>query len=71
MFQNFKEISGFVKYWMSSFENRTGFLYGYYAEDPDYNMGVRAVVEAIYEPPQKGDYNDVILMKDYHSNQVF
>jgi len=28
-----------------------GYLYGYYAEDPVYNKGVRAIIEAIYEPP--------------------
>jgi len=28
-----------------------GFLYGYYAADPNYKDGIRAVVEAIYEPP--------------------
>lgn len=28
-----------------------GFLYGYYAADPNYQNGVRAIVEAIYEPP--------------------
>jgi len=28
-----------------------GFLYGYYAEDPNYKGGVRAIIEAIYEPP--------------------
>jgi len=26
-------------------------VYGYYAEDINYKGGVRAVVEAIYEPP--------------------
>ena len=33
---------------------------GYYAEDPNYVGGVRAIIEAIYEPPQKGEINDVI-----------
>lgn len=36
-----------------------GWIYGYYAEDPHYKNGVRAVVEALYEPPQDGDYNSV------------
>lgn len=31
---------------------RVGFLYGYYAEDPHYTNGIRAIVEAIYEPDQ-------------------
>jgi len=30
-------------------------LYGYYSEDPNYPEGVRAIVEAIYDPPQIGD----------------
>jgi len=28
-----------------------GWIYGYYSEDPNYKDGVRAIVEAIYEPP--------------------
>jgi nuclear protein localization protein 4 homolog len=28
-----------------------GWIYGYYAEDPNYKNGVRAIVEALYEPP--------------------
>ena len=35
-------------------------MYGYYAEDPDYKQGVRAIVEAIYEPPQIGNISGVI-----------
>lgn len=38
-----------------------GFLYGYYAEDPNYKNGIRAIVEAIYEPPQKGNFGSVEL----------
>jgi nuclear protein localization family protein 4 len=31
-------------------EQRIGYLYGYFAEDPHYKGGIRAIVEAIYEP---------------------
>lgn len=41
-----------------------GFLYGYYAADPNYQNGVRAVVEAIFEPKQKGQFGSVELLDD-------
>jgi nuclear protein localization family protein 4 len=49
---NFKEMSSFVGYWQQSgcMEQRMGWLYGYYSEDPNYPEGVRVNVEAIYEP---------------------
>lgn len=52
-FMNKPEIEGFVAYWQSThcMQQRAAFLYGYYAEDPNYEEGVRAVVEALYEPP--------------------
>lgn len=31
---------------------RVAFLYGYYAEDPYYKNGIRAIVQALYEPHQ-------------------
>jgi nuclear protein localization family protein 4 len=37
---------------------RVGFLYGYYAEDPNFLEGIRAVVEFIYEPPQECHFNE-------------
>jgi nuclear protein localization family protein 4 len=40
------------------------FTKGYYAEDPNYVGGVRCIIEAIYEPPQKGSINDVELLND-------
>ena len=63
-FMNSAEISNFVNYWLNSFEERVGWLYGYYAEDPDYELGIRAIVEAIYEPPQQGTYNNVGIKDD-------
>lgn len=47
-----------------------GFLYGYYAEDPNYKGGVRAIIEAIYEPPQVGDISGFNLLEDPYETQV-
>lgn len=69
-FMNSSEISNFVNYWLNSFEERVGWLYGYYAEDPDYELGIRAIVEAIYEPPQHGTYNNVEIHQDPFQPQV-
>ena len=60
-FMNVEQISSFVKFWVQKkhmAEQRVGFLYGYYAEDPHYKGGIRVIVEAIYEPKQKGTYNN-------------
>lgn len=64
------EITDFVKQWVSKGENRVGFLYGYYCEDPDYDEGIRAIVEAIYEPPQTGSWKDFQLLKDHNESGV-
>lgn len=59
-FMNIEQISNFIKFWVQKkhmAEQRVGFLYGYYAEDPHYKGGIRVIVEAIYEPKQKGTYS--------------
>jgi nuclear protein localization family protein 4 len=64
---NVKDISNFVKYWVDAkhtAEQRVAFLYGYYAEDPHYKGGIRGIVEALYEPTQKGSYNDFEICHD-------
>ena len=63
---NVTEITNFVRYWQQShcMQQRVGFMYGYYAEDPNYPEGVRAVMEAIYEPPQIGDMNGHQIIED-------
>lgn len=48
---NIEQISSFIKFWVQKkhmAEQRVGFLYGYYAEDPHYKGGIRVIVEAIY-----------------------
>ena len=51
---NTEQMHNFVKYWLSERPNqmRFGYLYGYFADDPFYHNGIRAIVEAIYEPHQ-------------------
>ena len=63
---NFKEMSQFVGAWQQTgcYEQRMGWLYGYYSEDPNFPDGVRVNVEAIYEPPQVGDGNGVTPLDD-------
>ena len=67
---NSPEIGNLIKHWFSTGTQRVGFLYGYYAEDPTYKMGVRAVVEALYEPPQQNDFNSSIILPDELANNV-
>lgn len=45
-------------------EQRCGFLYGYFSEDPNYPMGIRANIEAIYDPPQINEMNGFIELDD-------
>ena len=55
-FMNVPEIQEFVKHWQLDLHmvtQRCGWMYGYYLEDVNVEGGYRAVVEAIYEPPQQ------------------
>ena len=69
-FNNSPEIQQLISYWLKAQKQRVATLFGYYAEDPVYERGVRAVVEALYEPPQANELNATALQQDPFAGYV-
>ncbi|KIY67449.1 polyubiquitin-tagged protein recognition complex, Npl4 component [Cylindrobasidium torrendii FP15055 ss-10] len=58
---NMDIVDRFLNAWRRTGMQRFGWMIGHYEPYPDVPMGVKAIVEAIYEPPQAGELDGLTL----------
>lgn len=61
-FALFDVLNQFIDAWRQTGVQRFGVMYGRYQPAPDVPLGIKAVVEAIYEPPQSGEADGITLL---------
>lgn len=60
-FASFGIVNAFIDSWRQTGAQRIGWLYGRYVPYDQVPLGIKAVVEAVYEPPQADSHDGVAL----------
>lgn len=69
-FDNPAIVDRFIAGWRESGRQRLGYMFGRYIPDVTLPLGVRALVSAIYEPPQQSTKDQSALLKDADEARV-
>lgn len=69
-FENEELVNNFLNFWRSSSYQRVGYLIGRYEAFPDVPLGIKAIVCAIYEPPQTSGEDFVTFDEDPNEDVV-
>jgi len=64
MFENPQIVDRFLQFWRESGAQRVGWLYGKYETYAEVPLGIKAVVSAIYEPPQESSKDHIKILSD-------